>query len=1007
MAAPCADVKFLSFPPGAKEPVLCVDGFQFADESITKHYFLSHFHSDHTVGLRSSFAEGTIYCSPITGRLLRQFTGVDHSRIVSLPLGETTEVAGVDVTLVDANHCPGAVVFIFHHKASGHTAIHTGDVRAAYPVQEAVQRELKKQNLSVVHEIFLDTTYASPRWDFPPQPEVLEVLAEMCSAEAKENPRTLFVVGSYQIGKERAAAAIARAVGSSVWTSSRRFQMLEACDWASERVDSSDKEGKLLFTTDSIGCSVRLDTMMGITHERLLSTLEHTKGGYEAICAFRPTGWTFSKSWRKCRAWQENNGRTKIFSMPYSEHSSFSELRAFVTAVRPQKMVPTVNIERSQQMVDMFAPGMDLSQDRERLDWYLFGASRKAKSDADSETGYVNVLKLSGLSDSCSSTSASSHETFMPGHPFRRRSTESNTSSKALSSIEDETPSAFSVVDLIDDVAMESPAAVVQSSQVATTSEVRGTDRLEDLSCVDLAAQRRQLEYYEKLTRSREAGATKQQRQQSGWPSSKLPPGKKGEHSASASKAAPEKRAKSGDSAPKGGAAKKRRQDNEAVDDGSANNYEKRNGRFIPKPSQQVRERMDRAYHHRMYLLSVQASRGGEAAPQSATLDVLGSTGNVYTVSIGSPKQSCTCTDFGKHPTRVCKHILFVMLRVCRLHRSDPRVWQSALTMSEAGPLLAALPSREALASQGDGVLAHSEVLRGFDLARGPSNEAPQRPIEDDPDCPICFEPMVSASQQASSSSAVDWCRSCGHNAHKECIQKWHAAKGATCPLCRGSWVGQASAASAGDGSSPAPLNLASFSSMPMPSLQELYPETHQWIGSPNRRPTASQASSRSPAASPRVAQSVASSPQTEGSRRGRGGGRGRGGRRQASTPTRADRNESMQVAPESLVVASPQTGCDVSSAASSGLAVADGEVERGSEHVDTASELMPAPAASAGDPPTAGGVAGTEGETHAMATPRSQQSTAEVKRWPSGFCSRGSVKDTREVDEDLVMDLE
>lgn len=55
---------------------------------------------------------------------------------------------------------------------------------------------------------------------------------------------------------------------------------------------------------------------------------------------------------------------------------------------------------------------------------------------------------------------------------------------------------------------------------------------------------------------------------------------------------------------------------------------EKRPGRFIPKPSARVQERIDRAFAHRLYFLSRQALEDGEK------LDVLGSTGNVYHVEL-------------------------------------------------------------------------------------------------------------------------------------------------------------------------------------------------------------------------------------------------------------------------------------------------------------------------------------------------------------------------------------
>lgn len=259
-----------------------------------------------------------------------------------------------------------------------------------------------------------------------------------------------------------------------------------------------------------------------------------------------------------------------------------------------------------------------------------------------------------------------------------------------------------------------------------------------------------------------------------------------------------------------------------------------RSKRFIPRPSAQVRERIDRAFKHRMYLLAVHPHRNEDSGGPSANLDILGSTGNVYTVTVGRPCQSCTCVDYTKQPNRVCKHILFVMLRVCKLPQNDPRVWQAALTVAEARPLVESLPSREELASQGDGVLASGAILRGFDQARGEVQPAKQRSIVDEPDCPICFEPL-------SETGGVDiaWCQSCGHNAHPDCIRRWHAARGGSCPLCRGPWGALEQACTPLER-----LNLACVAGIQAPSLEELYPETHQWIGF--RRHAGEQAENRS-----------------------------------------------------------------------------------------------------------------------------------------------------------------
>ena len=42
----------------------------------------------------------------------------------------------------------------------------------------------------------------------------------------------------------------------------------------------------------------------------------------------------------------------------------------------------------------------------------------------------------------------------------------------------------------------------------------------------------------------------------------------------------------------------------------------------------------------------------------------------------------CTCPDFAKG--NICKHYLYVMIRVLRLRQDDPVVWQRALLPSEA-----------------------------------------------------------------------------------------------------------------------------------------------------------------------------------------------------------------------------------------------------------------------------------------------------------------------------------
>lgn len=85
-----------------------VDGFAFQSPRC-RHYFLTHMHSDHTVGLRRSFDAGTIWASPVSARLLAHEWSLRAPTVQVLQLNQPRLVDGVRVTALDANHCPGAL----------------------------------------------------------------------------------------------------------------------------------------------------------------------------------------------------------------------------------------------------------------------------------------------------------------------------------------------------------------------------------------------------------------------------------------------------------------------------------------------------------------------------------------------------------------------------------------------------------------------------------------------------------------------------------------------------------------------------------------------------------------------------------------------------------------------------------------------------------------------------------------------------------------------------------
>ncbi|KAH8893797.1 DRMBL-domain-containing protein [Thozetella sp. PMI_491] len=173
--------------------LICVDAFRYGAVQDCKAYFLSHFHSDHYIGLTANWTHGPIYCSKVTGSLVRSQLKTAAQFVVELEFDEKVPVPGTSayVTMIAANHCPGSSLFLFEKATGARTQriLHCGDFRAcpaqvAHPLLrpetvDAVSGRIKQQRIDVC---YLDTTYLNPRYAFPPQDDVIRACADLCVA---------------------------------------------------------------------------------------------------------------------------------------------------------------------------------------------------------------------------------------------------------------------------------------------------------------------------------------------------------------------------------------------------------------------------------------------------------------------------------------------------------------------------------------------------------------------------------------------------------------------------------------------------------------------------------------------------------------------------------------------------------------------------------------------------------------------------------------------------------
>ncbi|OAY37081.1 DNA cross-link repair protein SNM1 [Manihot esculenta] len=330
-------------PPSSNRPRICpfykripgtpfaVDAFRYGSIQGCSAYFLTHFHFDHYGGLTKGWSHGLIYCTRLTARLLTLCLSVNSSYVHPLDLNTEYVIGGVSVTLLEALHCPGAALIHFR-LPTGLCYLHTGDFRASKCMQSYAL--LLKQKVNV---LYLDTTYCNPKYNFPSKEDVLDYVVRVTKDFLKRQPKTLVVVGAYSIGKECVYLAISKALGVKIYASASRRRVLHSFGW-------SDFSSSL--------CTQAKDTLLhvlpisSLRFETLKDYLKNFVNQYAAVLAFRPTGWTYSESVGKQldQIRPISKGNVTIYGVPYSEHSSFSELKEFVKFLKPDKIIPTVNV---------------------------------------------------------------------------------------------------------------------------------------------------------------------------------------------------------------------------------------------------------------------------------------------------------------------------------------------------------------------------------------------------------------------------------------------------------------------------------------------------------------------------------------------------------------------------------------------------------------------------------------------------------------------------------------
>jgi hypothetical protein len=296
---------------------LIIEGTSISADEFSRRahlYLLSHYHGDHTRGLRAGWARGPLVAHPATCELLAEITGVPRRNLAPLAPGESMSFddpgcGAVAITAIEANHCPGAVMF--HLAAGGRSMLYTGDFRLDDRVRETARR------LAPLDLLYVDSTYARAGAAFPPQEEAVGEIVRI----AKENSHREILIAVYTVGKNRVVEAVSRALGRRVYLSPdllRVYTLLGYGEFVTGDRDATNVRGYRL----------------GYFDRYFKMTRAYREGAAVVII---PTGWAAAID--EGEALVERDGRYRYVA--YSEHCDSREREEFLRLVRPRRVIET------------------------------------------------------------------------------------------------------------------------------------------------------------------------------------------------------------------------------------------------------------------------------------------------------------------------------------------------------------------------------------------------------------------------------------------------------------------------------------------------------------------------------------------------------------------------------------------------------------------------------------------------------------------------------------------
>ncbi|XP_043944270.1 protein artemis-like isoform X2 [Protopterus annectens] len=283
-----------------------------------------------------------LYCSPVTKELL--LTNPKYkfweSRIVAIEVETPTQISLVDeasgekedlvVTLLPAGHCPGSVMFLF--EGNNGTVLYTGDFRLA--MGEVARMELLHSGNRVkdLQNVYLDTTFFDPKYyQIPSREQCLQGITELVQSWISNSPyHVVWLNCKAAYGYEYLFTNLSDEFGIKVHVN---------------KLDMFKKMPEIIYhvTTDRNtqvhACRHPRDEEF-LQGNRLPCGVTAKNGTPLRIISIKPSTMWFGERTKKTNVIVRTGESS--YRACFSFHSSYSEIKDFLTHLQPVNAYPNV-----------------------------------------------------------------------------------------------------------------------------------------------------------------------------------------------------------------------------------------------------------------------------------------------------------------------------------------------------------------------------------------------------------------------------------------------------------------------------------------------------------------------------------------------------------------------------------------------------------------------------------------------------------------------------------------